>query len=90
MVLRADDDYSGPMTYYFETPNDKAAHVRGITTEAYEAEQDAIVRFREEFGEADADPEDRRYVDEGDVILVTEQDRRDLQVTLDWEEFNRF
>lgn len=76
---------------YFATPNDKAAHVAGMLTAAYEAQEDAIVADLENLdamGEPHLDPEDRRYVDEGDVMLVTPQDRDDLDTVLAWEEYH--
>lgn len=53
---------------YFETPQDKAAHAEGITVEAYEAREDSLVAFREEFGYVDLPREDRPEVDEADVL----------------------
>jgi hypothetical protein len=73
---------------YFETPNSKAAYIAGTTLVAYEAQEEALIAFRETYGEADLDREDRVLVSEDDVETVTAQDREDLQTVLDWEEFH--
>ena len=36
----------------------------------------------------EVDPEDRDLVSEDDIILVSQQDRDDLQWVLDWEEYH--
>lgn len=78
---------------YFETPNDRDAYVLGMSTDAYEAMQDAVTADEEmlwDLGQPHLDPEDRDLIPEGLVSLVSEQDRRDLQVVLDWEDFGGF
>lgn len=78
---------------YFETPNDAAAYVAGMSTEAYEAWQDAVTADEENLyfmGQPHLEPEDRDFVDEADVMMVTPQDRADLQTVLDWEAFEGF
>lgn len=78
---------------YFETPTDAAAYYAGMSTADYEAREDAIVADLETLdamGQPHLDPEDRDYVREGDVALVSASDRADLDLVLAWEEFEGF
>ena len=70
---------------YFETPNDRDAYVLGMSTDAYEAMQDAVSADEEmlwDLGQPHHDVEDRDLIPEGDVALVTQQDRDDLDAVL--------
>lgn len=53
-----------------------------------EAERDFWDEHYPEWREQSRDPEVRDLIAEGDVALVTAQDRADLQVVLDWEEYH--
>jgi hypothetical protein len=78
---------------YFETPNDKAAYIAGMSTAAYEDMLDRLAEEEEmlwDLGQPHLDVEDRDLIPEGDVALVTQQDREDLQTVLDWEDFGGF
>lgn len=85
-------DYDGHMTY-FETPNHAAAYYEGMTVEAFEAREDAIVADLEELellGQPHLDVEDRDLIPEQYVSEVSEQDRADLAWVLDMEAFEGF
>jgi hypothetical protein len=46
--------------------------------------------YGEDYWLNELDPEDRPYVDEADVSLVSEQDRDDLEAVYAWEAFGGF
>lgn len=67
------------------------AHIDAYLAQQERAEalhEAAVAAFGEDYDQMGLDPEDRVLVDEGDVTLVTQQDRDDLQVVLDWEEYH--
>lgn len=76
---------------YFETPADAAAYIAGMSYDAFVEREELIERDENELywmGEPHLEPEDRVLVSEDDLVLVTQQDRDDLQWVLDWEEYH--